>query len=224
MTVGPLVKLWRRARRTKSLPGAEALAEAKTLVGHELLTLNDEYRTVKLSKPGMRIDLGGIAMGYAVDEARIVLGRHGQSRVMIDASGDVLVGDPPPGKTGWTIGIAALTAPNGPPTRFVELVNAAITTSGDAFQYVEIEGVRYSHIVDPKTGLGLTGRMAVTVIAQDCMTADSLATAICVLGSEKGLALAEKYEAQTLIARMEEERLAVDESPQFHTFESPSAP
>jgi thiamine biosynthesis lipoprotein len=82
-----------------------------------------------------------------------------------------------------------LDAPDGPPSRYVSLTHAALSTSGDAFQFVEIDGVRYSHIVDPRTGLGISGPSAATVIARDCTAADSLATAVCVLGPERGLGL-----------------------------------
>jgi thiamine biosynthesis lipoprotein len=139
----------------------------------------------------MRLDLGGIAAGYAVDEALRVLNAHGITRAMVNGSGDIGVSDPPPGVQGWRIGIAPLEKPDAAPSRYLLLSNAAVTTSGDAFQFVEIGGQRYSHIVDPRTGLGLTDRSSVTVVARDCITADSLATAVSVLGPEKGLELIE---------------------------------
>jgi thiamine biosynthesis lipoprotein len=191
ITVGPLVRLWRRSRRERELPSAERLAAARAAVGHQLLTLDEEQQTATLSEPQMRLDLGGIAAGFAADEALAVLARHGIRRVLIDASGDLLAGDPPPGEPGWKIGIAPL-ADTAEPSRYVWLARRAISTSGDAFQFVEIEGVRYSHIVDPQTGLGLTTPLAVVVVAPDCMTADSLATAVSVLGVERGLEFVER--------------------------------
>jgi thiamine biosynthesis lipoprotein len=134
----------------------------------------------------MRLDLGGIGMGYAVDEAMQELKQRGIDRALIDASGDILASDPPPGERGWKIGIGALD-PKSPPSRHVLLINQAISTAGDAYQYVEIGGQRYSHIVDPKTGLGLRQSSVVTVVAPDCMTADSLDTAVSVLGPQRGL-------------------------------------
>ena len=110
---------------------------------------------------------------------------------MIDASGDIGVLDAPPGKAGWRIGIFP-DPTTGEPTRYVSLTNAALAVSGDSRQHIEIDGVRYSHIVDPRTGLGLTDRSTVTVIAKDCTTADSFATAISVLGPKKGLAVVAK--------------------------------
>jgi thiamine biosynthesis lipoprotein len=190
VTVGPLVRLWRRARRQKVLPSQEALAEARAAMGYQNLRYDEQARTVELLLPDMRLDLGGIGMGYAVDEALAVLRRHGLARALIDASGDIGCGDPPPGEPGWRVAVAPLD-PGGEPSQELLLSNAAVTTSGDAFQHVEIDGVRYSHIVDPHTGLGLTQRMSVSVVAPTCTAADSLATALCVLGPEKGLALIE---------------------------------
>jgi thiamine biosynthesis lipoprotein len=192
VTVGPYVRLWRRARRTHTMPSDERLALARAAVGYRNLVLDEKTHTVRLLKPEMRLDLGGIAIGYAVDDVVRLLRERGIARMLVDASGDVAVGDPPPGKHGWTIGIMPLSE-EGTPTRYVSLVNAAVTTSGDALQHVDIDGKRYSHIVDPRTGLGLTNRVAVAVIAPDCTTADSLDTAICVLGVREGLTLIERH-------------------------------
>jgi thiamine biosynthesis lipoprotein len=190
VTVGPYVRLWRRSRRLQELPTEKRLSEARAAFGYENLKLHNDDQSAELLKPHMRIDLGGIAMGYAVDEAQKVLKAHGVTRAMVDGSGDIGVSGPPPGKAAWRIGVAPL-AGDADPSRYVDLVDAAITTSGDAFQHVDIDGQRYSHIVDPQTGLGLTTRAAATVIAGDCITADSVATAVCVLGPEKGIELVE---------------------------------
>jgi FAD:protein FMN transferase len=184
------------------------------------MRLDAEKKTVELLVAGMRLDLGGIAAGFAADEAMAVLARQGVTRAMIDASGDIVVGDPPPNEEGWKIGIAPLTDATGPPTRFLLLKNASVTTSGDAFQYVEIGGKRYSHIVDPQTGLGLTEPSSVTVVARDGTTADSLATAVSVLGPLRGLELIERNEgAAALIVRKAEEKLETRESRNLSEFE-----
>ena len=138
----------------------------------------------------MRLDLGGIAKGYAIDEALAVLKKSGITRALVDAGGDIALGDPPPGKQGWRIGIARLEA-DGPPSRILLLCRVAVASSGDTWQFVRIDGKRYSHIVDPRTGLGLTDHSSVTVVAPDGMTADGLASAVSVLGPEKGLRLIE---------------------------------
>ena len=191
VTVGPVVRLWRRARRQKKLPDADRLKEALEAVGYRKVHLDEKHQTVTLAQTGMRLDLGGIAKGYAGDRALAAFRAEGVSRVMIDASGDLVLGDPPPGKDGWRIGIAPLEKPDGPPSKILEIKNAAVATSGDAFQFVEIGGTRYSHIVNPKTGVGLTVRSSVTIIAPTGTEADSLASAVSVLGPEAGLKLIE---------------------------------
>jgi thiamine biosynthesis lipoprotein len=205
VTVGPVVQLWRRARKTREMPDAKELARARELVGYEKLRLDDRKRTVQLTKPGMRLDLGGIAKGYAADEALAVLKKDGLTRALVAAGGDIAAGDPPPDATGWKVGMASLQDPDGKPIQHLLLSNAAISTSGDSEQFVEIGGKRYSHIVDPRTGIGLVGRMSVTVVARQGITADSLTKTVCVLGKERGLALIEATEgASAMIVRKTE--------------------
>jgi thiamine biosynthesis lipoprotein len=191
VTVAPVVRLWRRARREHKLPDPERLAAARALVGFERMRLDPRARTVQLVQRGMKLDLGGIAKGFAAQEALGVLKHAGWSRALVAGSGDIVVGDPPPGRAGWSIGIAPLEPPEARPHRFLSLAHAAVSTSGDAEQYVEIGGRRYSHIVDPATGLGVVDRCGVTVVAGDGATADGLATAVYVLGPARGLALVE---------------------------------
>lgn len=190
VTIGPLTKLWRRARRQKEVPAAELLKSARAAVGHAFLKLDTENRTASLSHPAMRLDLGGIAKGYAVDQALAVLKQQGLTRSLVRASGDIAAGDPPPGEPGWKVGLAPLN-PDDPPTVFVFLKQQAISTSGEARQHLIVNGKRYSHLIDPRTGDPLTGRLSVTVIAGRGIDADSLASAIAVLGPEKGLKLIE---------------------------------
>jgi thiamine biosynthesis lipoprotein len=192
VTVGPLVQLWRRARRQRELPAAEAIASARQLVGADKIKLDPDGRTVTLAQTGMRLDVGGIAKGFAADAALAVLRERGISRAMVAASGDITVGDPPPGQSGWNIGIASIEAKPGEFTRVLVLQNAAVSTSGDTQQFVVLGGRRYSHIVNPATGLGLTHRTGVTVVAPNCTTTDALATAVSVMGAERGLALIER--------------------------------
>lgn len=215
VTVGPCVNLWRKARRDRALPDPARLDRARAATGWQHLELDAKQRTARLRVPGMRLDLGGIAKGYAVDEALKVLAAHGISRALVSGGGDLAASDPPPGKPGWRIEVAAPDAPDAPPVRHVLLRRAGLATSGDLFQHVEIGGVRYSHIVDPRTGLGLTDRSQVTVIARDCLTADSLSTAISVLGPERGLALANRAGAGAYIARQPAGRVEVAENRRF---------
>ncbi|MFM8702928.1 MAG: FAD:protein FMN transferase [Planctomycetia bacterium] len=185
-TVGPLTSLWRQARRTGVLPTPEKRAAAMAAVGPESLTLHPDRQAVSLLKPGMRLDLGGIGMGDAIDRAIAILREHGITAAMVDASGDIAVIGAPPGNRGWRIALAPM-GPPGDPEEDLMVADAAVTTSGDAFQSVTIDGVRYSHVVDPRTGLGVVGPAAVTVVAPDGTTADAVATAANVLGPERGM-------------------------------------
>jgi thiamine biosynthesis lipoprotein len=189
MTVGPLVQLWRRARRQRELPPAERLAEARHAVGWHFIELDAARRRVRLAASGMRLDLGAIAKGYAAQEALRSIQARGIVCALVSGGGDMAAGEPPPGKDGWRVELAPLDMADAPPARYVSLRRRALATSGDVFQYVEIGGVRYSHILDPRTGLGLTDHSLVTVIARDGMTADALATAVSVLGPAPGLRL-----------------------------------
>jgi FAD:protein FMN transferase len=193
VTVGPYVSLWRRARRQREMPRPDLMQIARERVGYAHLHLDPVHRTALLAVPRMRLDLGGIAKGYALDEALRVLDRHGFPRALVSGGGDIVAGDPPPGHQGWRIALTPLDDPENRPAEQLLVSRRAVATSGDLFQYVEIEGRRYSHIVDPRTGLGLTQRRLVTVIATDSTTADSLATSLSVLGPEAGLNLAAQF-------------------------------
>lgn len=186
ISVGAVTRLWRIARRTRRLPSDESLHQALEATDYQAIELQSEPPGVRLTKRNMRLDAGGIGKGYAADEAMRILREEGFPVSLVDASGDIVLGDAPPDKLGWSVGVAPLEA-NGKPSRQLLLHNCAIATSGDAFQYVEIEGVRYSHIVDPKTGLGLTTRSSVTIYAPTGTQADAWASAVSVLGHDRGI-------------------------------------
>ncbi|MDA2927567.1 FAD:protein FMN transferase [Acidobacteria bacterium AH-259-G07] len=194
ITVKPLVELWRRARQTKQLPNAQAIAGARERVGYRKVLLNPMTRSVRLRTEGVKLDLGGIAKGYAADEALKTLEEHGIQRALIDAGGDLRLGEPPPGKNGWTVTLENAHLADAAAEQQFVLHNTAIATSSDAYQFVEIDGIRYSHIVDPATGLGMRDARMVTVLASDAMTADALATTLSVLAPEKGLELVRKIQ------------------------------
>ncbi len=171
VTIAPLIQLWRRARKSKTLPPPAELAHARALVGWKYLRLDRKKQTAQLIKHGMKLDLGGIAKGYAGDCVLDVLRRQGIKRALFEAGGDIVLGDAPPGQRGWNIEVEN-AAPSAP--KMLSLSNCAVSTSGDTNQFVVIGGKRYSHVVNPKTGLGLTNRVIVTVIAPRGMTADAL--------------------------------------------------
>jgi thiamine biosynthesis lipoprotein len=213
VTVGPIVRLWRLARRTGRLPDPEKLAKARALVGYRNVKIDPTAKTVQLLKAEMQLDLGGIAKGFAADEALAVLKKRGIDSALVAAGGDIAVSGPPPGKDGWDIAIAALEAGDIPP--HLLLHDAAVSTSGDAEQFVEIDGVRYSHIVDPRTGLGLTGRSEVTVVAKRGIDSDSLTKVAAVLGPDKGLPIIEQSGAAGRVIRLTDKGKEVTVSKNF---------
>ncbi|MBU6400159.1 MAG: FAD:protein FMN transferase [Verrucomicrobia bacterium] len=219
VTVGPCVRLWRTARRVKRLPDPAVLHAAMNAVGYQKLQLDPKTHAVKLRVPGMQLDLGGIAKGYAVDAAVATLRQHGIDRALVSGGGDMAMSGPPPGKLGWRVALLPLDAPNAPPPRFVLLANAAISTSGDTFQRLEINGTRFSHIVNPHTGIGLTDHSLVTVIARNGLTSDSLTKPVSVLGPAAGLKLiARTPGAAVRIVREPGDRIEVHESRRFKRF------
>ncbi|MFO1451303.1 MAG: FAD:protein FMN transferase [Opitutaceae bacterium] len=190
VTLGPLTLLWRTSRRSGVLPDPVSLAAARDASGFAHLHLDEARRSVRLQRTGMRLDFGGIAKGFAADAALAVLAQHGVARALVAASGDLALGEPPPGKEGWTVALEPFGSPSDPPPTLV-LANAGVSTSGDTEQSVTLGGVRYSHIVDPATGLGLTRRVAVTVVARQATLTDGLATACSVLDADRTRALVE---------------------------------
>lgn len=215
ITVGPCVSLWRKARREKELPEADRLERARERTGYEKLKLHPSSQSVSLERGDMRLDFGGIAKGYAADEALKILKQHGITRALVAASGDLAIGDPPPNEQGWQIDLIGSDIPGAPASFQAELSNVGVATSGDLSQRLEIGGVRYSHILNPFTCVGLTNQALTTVIARDCTTADSLATALTVLPSEAGLKLATKYKSAARVVKLEEDQITVDQNRKF---------
>ena len=200
VTLGPLIRLWRAARKQGRLPSEADREAALAAGGYSKLNLDPQARTATLAVPGMQLDLGGVAKGLAADRALQAIEGTGSTAALVAAGGDVRAGGPPPGATGWKVGVKGLGSEHGGYSRIVSVARAALSTSGDAEQFAEIGGVRYSHIVDPRTGVGLTERLTATVLAPSGARADALATAASVLGAERGLRLIEaEPEAEALL-------------------------
>ncbi len=179
ITAGPLIRLWREARKTRAIP--QFLDTTHT--GWRKLKLGGR-NTATLTEANMRLDLGGIAKGFVADEAIKTLKHHAIASALVAASGDIVVSNPPPGKHGWNVTLELLGG-----TRELTLSNEAVSTAGDTEQFVEINGTRYSHIIDPRTGMALTTRIAVSVVAPTGLEADGLDTTISVLGPVRGVEL-----------------------------------
>ncbi|MDZ4753957.1 MAG: FAD:protein FMN transferase [Phycisphaerae bacterium] len=189
VSVGPLTLLWREARRDGVRPELRALADARRRCGADAILIDPEARTVTLTKSDMRIDLGGIGKGFAAQEAVRTLAEHGCPQSLVAIAGDIAAGDPPPRRTGWRV---ALEGFDVEPV-VVQLVRASISTSGDAEQSLIIDGERYSHLLDPRTGMGTRSRVQATVIGPDGATVDALSSALAVQDIDGAHALTEQF-------------------------------
>jgi thiamine biosynthesis lipoprotein len=185
VTQGPVIRLWRDARRRGRLPDPAALEEAAERSGFRKLRLDAGDRTATLGMAGMALDVGAIGKGYAASEAVATLTRSGVRSALVAVSGDIAFSDAPPGRRGWRIAID--------PVGVLELTNAAVSTAGSREQHLDVDGRRYSHIIDPSSGMGVVDDLTVTVLARHGIDADGLDTAASVLGTARGLALIDAY-------------------------------
>jgi thiamine biosynthesis lipoprotein len=200
VTVGPLEELWHSAAEVNSTPADIELAGARAKVGYEKLILDANEMTVRFVVDGMKLDVGGIAKGYAIDAAVYAMQRCGALGGMVDVGGDIrCFGAPPKGNDTWRIGLQDPTETEtvvgaGRYLLVLKLIDSAVATSGDYRRFVLVEGKKQSHILDTKTGYGSGKLSSVTIICPKAVDADALATAVSVMGREKGLGLIESLE------------------------------
>lgn len=201
VTVGPLVTQWREARRAGRLASEDERAAAMALVGWRNVEMDERAKTVRLGKAGMKVDLGGIGKGHAAQRAVDVLKALGMRRCLVALSGDIAVGEAPVGREGWEIEVEGghIGHAEEDGVRRLLLTNAAVSTSGDTEQFIEIDGRRYSHIVDARTGLGTAGGLSVTVVAERGAIADAMSTAVCVMGAEEGARLVRSWKGTAAV-------------------------
>ncbi len=197
VTVGPLTRLWREARRAGGLPDEAALAAAHDLVGWRGIELDAGARTARLARPGMALDFGAVGKGLAADAALAALASRGLDRALVEVGGDLVCGAPPPGRAGWRV-----RAGCGADTVDLELAREAVATSGDAEQFVEVDGARHSHVLDPRTGRALVGGACTSAVAPTGAAADALASLANVLGPEGARAVAARLAADLGPARI----------------------
>jgi thiamine biosynthesis lipoprotein len=177
VTAAPVIRLWRDARRDRALPSPAAITRALEISGYEKLSLTPGHAA--LAAPNMQLDLGSIAKGYIGDQAVAALRARGCPRAAYIAGGDMVFGDPPPGKTGWPV------QPARPGMDVMQLANCAFSVSGDTVQFVEIAGKHYSHVIDARTGQALTDRRMCIVIAPAGLASDPLSTLGTILPEER---------------------------------------
>lgn len=193
ITVYPLMKLWGFVGKDKpGIPEPEQLKEALGKVGYQNINILKQEQSVFLGLEGMSLDLGGIAKGYAVDRAIAVLRQEGIRNALVNAGGDIYALGNRFDKDSlrrWRIAVQHPRKSNAILTT-LEIQDKAVATSGDYQKYIEIEGRRFSHIINPDTGFPVEGvPCSVTVLAEDCLTADALATSVFILGPGRGVDL-----------------------------------
>lgn len=200
VTIGPLTRLWRRARAKKQMPTEQRLRETRQRVGFRNIQFHPSKQQVRLASHKIKIDLGGIAKGYAVDQAIQTLQQHGITAAIVNGGGDIRAIGAPPRASGWTVQVTT----NQPKSSVQTLLlrDQSVATSGDAWKFIEFQGQRYSHLIDPQTGIGSTRRISVSVLAPTCMQADALASAISVMPMEAGLQLAHQANVQASLKQV----------------------
>ena len=191
VSIAPLVDLWRTARKDKRLPDPAEIAKAKALVDYRNIELDPVHYTVFLKRAGMKLDLGAIGKGYAADQMLAVLQSQGIHRALVVAGGEVVTSEPPPGSSGWKVRIDTADSDAGVAPCTLLLKGHAVSTSGDEHQFLDVNGHRYSHVINSRTGWALEGKSSTTVIARDSTTADALATAFSTMSVPDGIRVAQ---------------------------------
>ncbi|HVX49535.1 MAG TPA: FAD:protein FMN transferase [Chitinophagaceae bacterium] len=199
VTIGPVVKVWRKARKTNMFPSKDAIAGALQRTGYRYMHLDSVHQAVWLEKPGMQLDIGGLGKGYVAQAALDVIKTHGFNAAMVNAGGKIAAGDAPPGTQGWVIGINVPGKKQAIMQQLLLLKNTSVATSGDIYQHLDFDGKRYSHIVNPKTGVGLTHSANVTAIAAGGAVSDWLSTACSILPAKKAMALIKHFNGGALL-------------------------
>lgn len=215
ITIGPLARLWRKARKDKIFPDDKLIKEKMALTGFEKLQLFPATQSARLLQPGMQLDLGGIAQGYIAQQVIDYLKVNNIRQALVNASGDIVALGAPPHTKGWTIGVNIPGSTDEILKRFLIISDKAVTTSGDVYQYMYHNGKRYSHIIHPKTGYGISSQRNVTVIADNGTKADWLTKACTLLPVKKAKKLAMELNAALLITEIKKGKIVYHSTPGF---------
>lgn len=218
ITLGALTQLWRKRGNENPFPTSEEIKQAKQASGFDNVVFDEENETILYTKKGIRLDLGGIAKGYTAQRVIDYLKSRGIGSALADAGGDLVMSDAPPDKTGWSIAINLPESETEYWDKNLVLKNCAVATSGDIYRYTIHNGKKYSHIIDPRTGYGVTSQRNVTVIAKDGTPADWLATACSILPVKKAKRLVKKENASLFIALIKNEKIVTNKTKKFDRY------
>ena len=220
ITVGPLSKLWRKARKDKQFPDTGAVHAKRKQVGFHQLIIDTVGHRISLPS-GMSLDLGGIAKGYIAQQVVDFLSKKRITQALAVAGGDVVMSKSPGGTQGWVIGVNVPQTTDELLPRKLLLENKAVSTSGDVYQYFEHNGIRYSHIIDPRTGYGIISPRNVTAIASNGTDADWLATTCSILPIATAKKLARENKAELLITELKNGQVVYYSTKGFHHYWKP---
>ena len=218
ISIGPLSSLWRNARKAKLFPEASTVLATKKLVGLNQVKINKRLGTIFLPNANMQLDFGGIAKGYIAQWVINFLKANGIQQALVDAGGDIVMSGPPLNQQGWLIGVNLPETTDQLLNKKLQLSNCSVATSGDVFQFIEYKGVKYSHIINPLTGYGVTNLRNVTIVAKTGATADWLATACSILPIQEAKQLAISHQAALLITTLKNGKLVFEATPSFKNY------
>ena len=218
ISIGPLSSLWRNARKAKLFPEASTVLATKKLVGLNQVKINKRLGTIFLPNANMQLDFGGIAKGYIAQWVINFLKANGIQQALVDAGGDIVMSGPPLNQQGWLIGVNLPETTDDLLNKKLQLSNCSVATSGDVFQFIEYKGVKYSHIINPLTGYGVTNLRNVTIVAKTGATADWLATACSILPIQEAKQLAISHQAALLITTLKNGKLVFEATPSFKNY------
>ena len=218
ISIGPLSSLWRNARKAKLFPEASTVLATKKLVGLNQVKINKRLGTIFLPNANMQLDFGGIAKGYIAQWVINFLKANGIQQALVDAGGDIVMSGAPLNQQGWLIGVNLPETTDDLLNKKLQLSNCSVATSGDVFQFIEYKGVKYSHIINPLTGYGVTNLRNVTIVAKTGATADWLATACSILPIKEAKQLAISHQAALLITTLKNGKLVFEATPSFKNY------
>lgn len=218
ITIGPIIKMWRQARRLNKFPSADTIRLLLQRTGSGNMLIDSGNKTITLLKPGMQLDPGAIAKGWIAQQVINFLRTKNVYQALVNAGGDIAMSGAPPGSLGWVIGVNIPETTNELFLKNLVLQNKSVATSGDAYQFMMYKGKKYSHIINPHTGMGVTKMRNVTVIANDGATADWLATACSILSIKKAKRLCTQMNAALLIARLNHGRVNLSATKGFQQY------
>ncbi len=218
ITIGSLTKLWRKAIKTKQFPLEKDIDYARSQSGFEHVIVDTINKKIKILQPGLKFDLGGIAKGYVAQKVVDRLISKKISSALVDAGGDIVSSNPPPGLKQWRLSIALPRSEILHAKKNILVSNKAVATSGATYQHINYKGKQYSHIIDPETGYGVTFSRNVTIIAKDGATADWLASACSILSIHKAKRVARRAGAALYITWYKNDKLRIGSTQNFNPY------